>query len=273
MARSESKIPIYRWPGGWCLVGKGPSCLLFKTGSTSEASKPDRASRPSSTSHGMEVTHLSSGLHRNLRKALKGYRAINRDGELEPLVSQLLLADCGAVYDALARENAPDRKLADYAIILEIQELVWQFPDPAEFDRALGRLISSVRAARQIAKYRGPPAAPESRRPSPPGTFFSQVGGQDVLVLYSLFVFKCEPDSPFATCAQELWRKEQASRGDQLTSLYRIPSRKDIREHLNADEPRVTKLCRAGGFDWLPTAAQAVRAGYQEPPSHRRRPR
>jgi hypothetical protein len=45
---------IHRWPGGWTLVGDGPSYLLFDV-------------------HKKEVTHLASGLHRALRQDLKGY--------------------------------------------------------------------------------------------------------------------------------------------------------------------------------------------------------
>ena len=252
MARSESEIAISRWPGGWCLVGDGPSYLLFGHSQ-------------------MEVTHLASGLHRNLRKALKGYQVISSDGELEPLVTQLLLASADAIIDADSRANTKERKWAAFVILREIERLLRLFPERDTFEKELGRFGTLLRAAGQIAKYHSPPGVPESE--SPPGSFFAgDVYGQRLLISSNpSFVFRCEPDSPFAKCAQELWREEEDSWGGHLTSLYRIPSRKDIREHLIVDEARITDLCQTQGFDWLPTAPQAVRAGYQELRSHRRR--
>lgn len=68
-------------------------------------------------------------------------------------------------------------------------------------------------------------------------------------------VFSCVTNSRIASCALELWRQEP-------TSPYRIPTRKELREFLCVDQPAITKLCRAEGFDWLPRA----------PVSRRRRP-
>jgi hypothetical protein len=50
---------------------------------------------------------------------------------------------------------------------------------------------------------------------------------------------------------------EIASFGGRVISLYRVPTRKELREYLCLDEPAVTKLCRAQGFEWLPRAAGA----------------
>ena len=251
MAPDRSPTDFCRWPGGWTLTGKGPSYLLFKS--------PE-----------MEVTHLANGLHRNLRKALKGYEVINAKGELVPLVEQLLLASADTVYDADSRPNARDRKWAAFVVVREIEKLIHLFPDRATFEAQLSRLGTSLRAAGEIAKYHSPPGVPESE--GPPGSFFAiDVYGQRLLIMkLPPFVLRCESESLFAECAQELWRQEQESWSGQLTSLYRIPSRRDLREHLNVVEARITQLARAEGLGWLPTAAQAVRAGYQEPRSLRR---
>jgi hypothetical protein len=235
------EIPVRRWAGGWCIVGRGSSCLLFD---------PQR----------QEVTHLASGLHRKLRKALKGHQAITK-GKLTPIILQLLAASAEVVYDVDLREDVPDRRLATFAIILEIQKLVGQFSDSAEFEKALRRLAKAIRSARQVAQYRQPPGAPENR-PSPPGSFFAQTGGQEVLVFSDpSFVFRREPESQVAECAQKLWRQEQAGFGGRATSLFRVPTRKELREYLCTDESAINKLCQAEGFNWLPRATRQARAG------------
>jgi hypothetical protein len=75
-------------------------------------------------------------------------------------------------------------------------------------------------------------------------------GNQMVIYGDKPLVFSCVTNSRIASCALKLWRQEP-------TSLYRIPTRKELRENLCLDEPAITKLCRAEGFDWLPRAAAA----------------
>ena len=238
MAPERSSVEICRWPGGWCLVGDGPSYLLF--GHTQ-----------------MEVTHLSIGLHRELRDALKGYAAIQA-GELAPLVEALGLAGPDWIYDPdslSSRSNDSSRQWAAFVILREIQRLLRLFPKRATFEKELRRFCTSLRAAGQYAMYHTAPGVPESS--GPPASFFAHDRyGQRVWVSPDPQVaYRCEPDSKIAECAQKVWRQEQDG-FDGASVLYRIPTRKDIREHLNVVEARVTKLCRAEGFNWLPRATR-----------------
>jgi hypothetical protein len=217
------------WPGGWCLVGDGPSYLLFRN--------PQ-----------MEVTHLSSGLHRELREALRNYHVISSNKELAPLVQMLLLASADAIYDADPRADAASRKWAAFVIVREIERLLRLFPERATFKKELGRFSTCLRAAGQIAMFRSPPGVPGSA--GPPGSFFAgDRYGQRLLIMSNpSFVFRCEPKSPFAECARKLWRPEQGE--------YRVPTRKELRMHLSTDDSTITKLCKAAGFDWLPRATR-----------------
>lgn len=229
-------MQIRCWARGWWLVGNGPSYLLFRN--------PEK-----------DVVHLSSGMHRELREALKGYRAI-RAGELAPLVEALFWASADAIYDADSRTNAPRRKRAAYTVVRQIEALIRQFPKRATFEEELRRLATSLRAAGQYGMYHAAPGAPESQ--SLPGAFFAHdLHGQRLLVVSNpAFVYRCEPDSVIAGCTQELWRQEQTRWGDQRTVLYRVPTRKELRLCLGSDEPAITKLARAEGFDWLPRATR-----------------
>jgi hypothetical protein len=219
---------------GWSLVGNGPSYLLFHA--------PEK-----------EVTHLSTGLFRELREALKGYSAIE-DGELVPLVQALSLISADAIYDVDKRIDAAQRKGAAFIVAREIEELIREFPKRKIFESRLRRLATLIRAAGQFQMYHGPPGWPE--RGAPGGYFARDRYGQQILRMSGnpTFVFRCEPDSRIARCAQELWRKEQQSWGTGRPMLYRVPTRKELREFLGSDEPTVTKLCRAEGFNWLPRA-------------------
>jgi hypothetical protein len=240
MAGETASVQTLFLPGGWCLAGNGPSYLLFC---------PNK-----------EVIHLAGGLHRALRRDLKGYSAIDQDDELLPLVRALALASADAIYDADPRSNAANRKRAAHVVVREIERLIRQFPKRATFEAELRRLCTSLRAAGQYQMYHTAPGVPESR--NPPGSFFARDRyGQRLLVVSDPWVvFRCEPHSPVAKCAQELWRQEQARWGDQRTVLYRVPVRKEVRVHMDANEPTVTKLCRAEGFDWLPRAPSGRRA-------------
>ena len=141
---------VERWPGGWSLVGNGPSYLLFHA-------------------QEKEVTHLSTGLFRELRKALKGYPAIE-NGALTPLVRALGLASATAIYD-LQCEDTFRRKAACFVILQALRELLCPFSQDQVFEGRLREFVSSLRAARQVEMYRSlPPEAPSaSSAPSPPG--------------------------------------------------------------------------------------------------------
>jgi hypothetical protein len=227
-------IETLLWPGGWCLVGEGPSYLLFN--------------HPQ-----MKVTHLATGLHRELRQSLKGYRAI-RGGELAPLADALVLASAEAIDDADERVNAAARKQAAFVVVREIERLLRRFPERATFEKELRQFCSSLRAAGQYAMYHTAPGVPEPE--SPPGSFFARDRyGQRLLVISNpRAVYRCEADSPVAGCAQNLWRHEQAR--SQRVVPYRVPTRKELREHLGTDEPAINKLCRKEGFWWLPRATR-----------------
>ena|SRR5262249_42209610 len=73
-------------------------------------------------------------------------------------------------------------------------------------------------------------------------------------------VFKCVPRSQIARCASELCKREQASSGGRFTSLYYVPTRKELRQYFGLDEPRITKFCREEVFGWLPSANRAASA-------------
>jgi hypothetical protein len=44
-------------------------------------------------------------------------------------------------------------------------------------------------------------------------------------------------------------------------SEYEYRPAKELREYLCVDEPRITKMCRAEGFGWLPRARAAKDVG------------
>src|ERR1700756_3609843 len=148
-AGQREPVQIRFLPGGSLLVGNGPSYLLFRN--------PQK-----------EVTHLSSGLHRELRGALKGYKVIDQDNELLPLVQALVLASADAIYDLDSRVNAANRKGATYMVVREIERLIRQFPNRTTFEAELRRLCTCMRAAGSIAMYHSAPGVPESG--SPPGS-------------------------------------------------------------------------------------------------------
>jgi hypothetical protein len=220
-------VQIRELAKGWSLVGEGPSYLLFRA--------PEK-----------EVTHLSTGLFRELREALKGYSAIE-NGELVPLVRALSLMSPVAIYDIDERTDTPRCKAASYTVLLEWQQLLCPFSQDQVFEERLRRFNSSIRAARRVQMYHGPPEAPgASSAPSPPGSFFARDSkGQQILVISGTpsFVFRCKPDSSIARCAQELWLDP--------TKPYRVPTRCELGAHLCLDQSAVTKLCRAEGFGWL----------------------
>jgi hypothetical protein len=241
-SRCQKPVETYLWAGGWCLVGNGPSYLLFT---------------PSK-----EVIHLTSGLDRALRRHLQGYRAIGSQSKLEPLVEALEQASSIVIYDLDWSADAPKRKLGAYKVVCEIEELIDEFRrDRENFERRLRRLATLIRAAGILRMYhRTPPEAPTgpAQKSPPESSFARNQYGQRLLIMHNpYFVFRLKPDSQIAGCAQELWRREQAHWRNRAAVLYRVPIRKELRAHLCLDEPAVTKLCRAEGFDWLPRTLRA----------------
>jgi hypothetical protein len=226
-------VQIRELAPGWSLVGDGPGYLLFC---------PNK-----------EVIHLSCGLDRALRRDLQGRAAFDKCGELEPLVQAFALASPGAIYGIDSSPDAVKRKRAAYVVMREIEQIICLFPHkPKIFTGRLRRLNTLIKAAAILAMYYGPPEAPGvSSLPRPPGSFVSRdPGGRQILVINGTqpFVFRYKPDSSIARCAQTLWREKDP------TKPYRVPTRKDLREHLCCDEATVTKLARAEGFTWLPRA-------------------
>jgi hypothetical protein len=229
----QKPLQVCFWSGGWYLVGNGPAYLLFHA--------PKK-----------EVTHLVTGMHRELREALKGYSAIQEAGNLALLVWALARASADAINLDSRTHDASECRRANYIVVREIERLRRQFPNRTNFEAGLRRLNSSLRAAGQYAMYYGAPGVPEGT--SPPGSFFAHDQYGQRLLVTRTRVYRCEPDSSIARCALALWRREQAHWADQRTVLYRVPTRKELREYRCCDEATITKLCRREGFDWLPSA-------------------
>lgn len=206
--------------------------------------------------------HLTSGLPRKLRSSLKGFAAI-QEGRLEPLVAALTridttclarLAGAGSVYspDAFRCVNGC------VAVLTEI-ECLQREPDERIFAERLARFASRIRAARRFrAEQEGEYEISLDQGRSK--LWFRDRHGREMLVSDCFDsggpkrVFRCEPGSVIAQCAQALWVAEQAGFSTR-SILYRVPTRKELREFLGVDEPSVTKLCRAEGFGWLPRAS------------------
>jgi hypothetical protein len=210
------------------------------------------------------VMHLTTGIPRKLRHALKGFSAI-QEGKLEALVHALTLINTSVLLrlelnDGPYTEDAIRSKVASFTVLREIERLVCGLRDDEKiFKGQLARFASQLRAARRFLMEHEPEyqvLMDEERSKF----WFSDWHGRESLISDCFDspgpkrVLRCEPDSLFARCAQDLWRKEQHSWVNERTVLYRVPTRKELREYLGSDEPAVTKLCRAEGFDWLPRA-------------------
>jgi hypothetical protein len=263
---AREPVQICLWARSWWLVGNGPSYLLFRA----EEGR---------------VMHLTTGIPRKLRHALKGFSAI-QDGKLDQLVKALILIDTTflelldfpeamlPLIEELSTEEVNISRAAAFAVLREIEHLIQPLDQNNEklFEGRLARFASRVRAARRFLAEHGrefptrfgaehgrmfPTSLDEERSIF----WLSDWDGHELLISdYCDFpgphrVFRCEPDSVFAQCAQELWHNEQQIWGNQRTVLYRVPTRKELREFLGSDEPTVTKLCRAEGLDWLPRAS------------------
>ena len=224
-ANSQVPVAVRWWARGCWLVGNGPSYLLFQT---------ERAI----------VTHLQSGLSsRQLRRALKGFQAFE-DGQLVPLLVALLgYKDVG--------------DWCSFALLMEIRRLIYQEPQDKIFEGRLGRFATLIRAARCYQTLAGPLGLPNCTDLELKKFGASDQDGHKLSFGYfrTIPVFSCQSHSVVADCACALWKKEQARWGGRPIALYRVPTRKELRQYLGLDEPAVTKLCRAEGFDWLPRAA------------------
>jgi hypothetical protein len=246
-------VKVERWARSWYLVGNGPAYLLFR-------------------SEDQRVLHLTSDLEllpRNFREALKGFRAIEK-GKLTPLVQALCLINTASFYSPLRANEGPDEDFyrcaqASMDILKEIEHLVGQVPDEDSFKVRLARFTSLIKAARrfvlsQIEHYgtsQFEVSWDDERRKS----CLLDCHGDEVLIsdYWDLpgpkRVFRCVPRSPIASCVLDLWTFEQTERGgNRFTSLYYIPTRKELRRAFCTDEPAITKMCRAEGFGWLPRA-------------------
>jgi hypothetical protein len=221
----------------WWLVGDGPSYLLF-------------------LAERNLVMYLTRRIPHTLCKALKGYQVIT-DGKLDLFVRHLLSINT-------TKEHVNRCKEAGNAVLRDIERLIFQTPEDKIFKGQLARFESQIKAARRFIMEHGVSEfqiVPDMERP---GWWFLDRHGRELLLVYEnganpLF-FRRADDSRIASCAQALWAQEKAERGAQATTLYRVPTRKELREYLGRDEPAVTKLCKAEGFDWLPRAVlgQAV---------------
>ena len=155
---------------------------------------------------------------------------------------------------------------AHFAVSEEIERLIYQLPEEKIFKGQLSRSTSLIKAARRFQLFQVERHGPEFVLTTDEERsifWLSDSHGNEVLISDcadrpdSLGVFRCVTHSVIARCALELWAQEQASLGGCATSLYRVPTRKELRECLCLDEPAVTKLCRREGFDWLPCARLA----------------
>jgi hypothetical protein len=243
-----ASAPLVRlWARGWWLVGDGPSYLLFRA----EEGR---------------VMHLTKQLPRNLSETLnKGYQAVE-NGRLVPQVSALnlisLLRSPPKGQDFLAYEEAC------FTVLSTIEHLIHQSPDEKSFKKGLARFASNIRAARRFVVAENEFAGGSKYTQSldmerSTGWLIDSCGRESMVTYYTdptkattaaKHRFRCIPNSRIARAAQALWDREQRSLGGQASCLYRVPTKKELREELLLDDPAVSKLCRAEGFWWLPTA-------------------
>jgi hypothetical protein len=242
----RSPVRIRLWARSWWLVGNGPSYLLFRA-------------------QERRVMHLTEQLPRNLREALKGYQAV-KNGTLVPLVRALSLINTNALTSSKQTESSIRCKKAGVEILATLEYLIYNsFPSEKSFEEALARFTSCVRATRRLTEveheFAGGPEFPISIDKERSKYWISDSYGRELLIgddttiAGSQCTFRCVTHSRIARTTQTLWDREQQNFGSTATCLYRVPTRKELREELLLDEPAVTKLCRAEGFDWLPKAS------------------
>jgi hypothetical protein len=211
--------------------------------------------------------HLTEQLPRNLREALKGFQAV-QNGRLVPLVHALNRINTNALLSPNKTEDSIRCKKAGVEILATLEYLIYNsFPNKKSFEEALARFTSCVRAARRLTEaeveFAGGPEFPISIDKERSKYWINDSHDRELLIGDCAdlpgrqYNFRCVPVpcSPVARITQMLWNREQQSFADRATCLYRVPTRKELREELLLDEPAVTKLCRAEGFDWLPKAS------------------
>ncbi len=239
--RPPPPVAIRWWARSWWVIGNGPSHLLFRA-------------------EERRVTHLTNGIARPLQEVLKGYQVI-KDGKLVPLVRALIRINTADEFNR-GKEEAERYKEASRVVLKEIQRLIY-LPEQKIFEGQLARFATLLRAARrfqmeQVERYG--PQFPISLDEERSKFWISDRHGNELFVSdcddgpQPLRGFRCDPHSPIAHCAQELWSREQVRLGDRATSLYYVPTRKELGHYFALDEPAVSKLCRAEGFAWLPKA-------------------
>jgi hypothetical protein len=246
MSASAPPVTIRLWARSWWLVGSGPSYLLFRA----EEGR---------------VMHLTKQLPRNLREALKGYQAV-KNGRLLPQVYALNLISL--LHSPLKDQDRLTYKEADFTVLSTIEHLIYQSPDEKNFEKGLARFASNIRAARRFVvaenEFAGGPKYTWAFDMARSTGWLIDACGREIMITYytdparatteAKYRFRCVVDSPITRATQTVWNRERQSLGDQASCLYRIPTRKELREELLLDEPGVTKLCRAEGFGWLPRA-------------------
>jgi len=139
--------------------------------------------------------------------------------------------------------------------------LVYQSPNELIFKAQLARFTSFIKAVRrlqmfEIEHYGGSQFelsfdSAHSIDSAQSISSLSNSHGEEVLLSGAGHAFASVPRSRIARCALEFWTREQN------TSLFYVPTRKELRENFALDEPAITKLCRSEGFGWLPSASRA----------------
>jgi hypothetical protein len=246
MSASVPPVTIRLWARSWWLVGNGPSYLLFRT-------------QEKRVMHLTRTTHLP----RNLREALKGYQVVKR-GALAPFVQALILINTRLLCSPAQGDDGIRCARHSVRVLSTIERLVNKYSTEENFEEALSRLTSNIRAARRLTQaeiaFAGGDQFAVSIDKERSKLWLSDSHDREVLVGDCADIdgsqdsFRCVPNSPIARATQALWDREQQNLGDRASCLYRVPTRKELREELLLDEPAVTKLCRAEGFGWLPRA-------------------
>jgi hypothetical protein len=247
MSASAPPVTIRLWARSWWLVGNGPSYLLFRS--------EDR-----------RVMHLTTTtyLPPNLREALKGYQVV-KGGTLAPLVHALRLVNTRLLCSPSQSDDCIRCARHSLRVLSAIEHLVNNCSNQKGFEKALARLMSNIKAARRLTQveieFAGGAQFALSTDQERSKFWFSDSLNREVLLSDHPHIdkpqdsFRCVPNSPIASATQALWNREHHSWADRATCLYRIPTRKELRQELALDEPAVTKLCRTQGFRWLPRAS------------------
>jgi hypothetical protein len=159
-------------------------------------------------------------------------------------------------------DNSAEGEEAKNAVARGIERLIFQMPDEKIFEGNLARFGTMIRAARRFQMEHHGPEFVISMDEERCKFWFSDAHGHELLIVdctdgHNQHSLSCVTHSRIADCALALWNAEEESFGGGATSLYRVPTRKELREYLCLNEPAVTKLCRAQGFEWLPRAGRA----------------